>query len=170
MSSELSINDAVERLSESLSKIGAKSVVVNTNVETKRDGLPRSGARKPDDPGVAIYFQLSGKPICMPCDTYLRVADNLAAVAAHIEATRAIERHGVASIAEMFTGFAQITAPNAVKPWWVVLNCRFDATVDVVQAQFRKLAQDRHPDRGGSHETMAELSEARDRAIEELTQ
>jgi phenylpropionate dioxygenase-like ring-hydroxylating dioxygenase large terminal subunit len=37
----------------------------------------------------------------MPCDRYTRVADNIAAIAAHIDATRAIERHGVDDCADL---------------------------------------------------------------------
>src|SRR5687768_4658635 len=58
---DLSIADALKRLQEELDRIGARNPVVSTNVETRLDGLPRSGQPEPTDPGVALYFNLGGK-------------------------------------------------------------------------------------------------------------
>lgn len=162
---ELTIKGSLQRLQIELDRIGARYPVVSSNVETRLDGLPRSDRANPADPGVAVYFQLRGKPICFPCDRYKTVAGNIAAIAKHIEATRAIERYGVATVSEMFSGFAQIEAPGS-KAWWDVLMCRPDATKDVIQAQYKRLASERHPDRpNGSHSAMAELNAARDEAL-----
>ena len=71
--------------------IGEQDTVISTNVPTRLDGLPRSGAREPFDPGVAVYWQeRSGARRVMAIDRYTTVADNLAAVAATLEAMRAI--------------------------------------------------------------------------------
>lgn len=164
---ELTVADALRRLQNEIERIGARYPVVSTNLETRVDGLPRSGQRSPDDPGVALYFQLAGKPHCLPCDTYNRVADNIAAIAAHIEATRAIERHGVASVAEMFSGFVALPPPRG---WANILGFGHgDAvTIDKIEAHYRRLAKERHPDSGGSDALMAELNRARDDAKREL--
>ena len=163
----VTVAESLSRLQRELDMIGARYPVVSSNLESRLDGLPRSGQPEPRDPGVAIYFQLNGKPTCLPCDTYGRVAQNIAAVAAHIEATRAIERHGVATVAEMFSGFTQLPAPGAARAWWDVLQCRPDAPPDLIEAQFRRLARDRHPDAGGSVAAMSELNVARDQALKE---
>lgn len=162
--------DAVKRLQEEIDRIGARYAVVSSNVEVRLDGLPRSGQREPDDPGVALYFQLSGKPHCLPCDTYQRAADNIAAIAAHIEATRAIARHGVASVSEMFAGFLALPSPNQVRPWREVLELRYKILVTpaMVKVAYQRLAFERHPDHGGSDRMMAELNAARDAARQEL--
>jgi hypothetical protein len=161
---DLSIAEALKRLQEELDRINARMAVVSSNLETRLDGLPRSNQRKPDDPGVAVYFQLGKEPHCLPCDTYDSVAANIAAVAAHIAATRAIERHGVATVREMFSGFAQLPAPG-FNWWWDVLQCRPDASRETIDANFRRLARDRHPDNGGATGAMAELNAARDLAL-----
>lgn len=162
--STLTVAEAMKRLLSEIERIGARYPVISSNVETRRDGFPRSGAPTPQDPAVAAYFELSGQPHCLPCDTYTTVAGNIAAIAAHIEATRAIERHGVASVREMFTGFVALPAP---KKWWDILQVRSDASRDVIEANYRRLARDRHPDRGGSDADMAELNGARDTALRE---
>lgn len=163
----ITVAEALQRLQTELDRIGARYPVVSSNVEVRLDGLPRSGAREPIDPGVAVYFQLDGKPVCLPCDTYTKVAANIAAVAAHIEATRAIERHGVASVAEMFAGFTAIAAQPGQRAWWAVLEVSERASREEIEAAYRRLARERHPDHGGSTALMAELNTARDAAREE---
>jgi hypothetical protein len=148
---EMTVSEAIKRLQSELDRIGATYAVVSSNLEIRLDGLPRSGQRQPDDPGVAVYFQLRGKSHCLPCDTYREVHSNIAAVAAHIAATRAIERHGVASVAEMFSGFAALTPPGA-KSWWDILQVRPDASREAIEASYRRLA---------------ELNAARDAALRE---
>lgn len=169
-SKDITVADGLRRLRDELGRIGAKLPVISTNIELRLDGLPRSNRRAPDDPGVAIYFQLGGKPHCMPCDTYDQVAANLAAVAAHIEATRAIERHGVATLSEMFAGFQALPSPSAVRPWRQVFGLHREngVTIDTVEARYRELARERHPDTGGDHAMMAELNAARAAARKEL--
>lgn len=161
----LTTNEARERLQDALDHLSARSAVLSSNVELRIDGKPWSG-REPDDPAIAVYFQLAGKPHCLPCDTYTRVADNIAAVAAHIEATRAIARHRVASVAEMFAGFLALPAPAAKRPWWAVLSVSQGATRGEIEAAFRRLARERHPDRGGTDAGMAELNAARSSGLE----
>lgn len=167
---DMTIAAAIARLQDELDRIHARYVVVSANVELRLDGLPRSGAREPDDPAIAVYFQLDGRPHCLPCDTYTTVAANIAAVAAHIEATRAIERHGVASVAEMFSGFAALPAPSDVRQWRTSLGFRAEARPSraEIEARWRELAAKHHPDRGGSQQQMAEINAARDAALKEI--
>lgn len=166
----VSVAVALERLERELETIGGRYAVVSTNLEVRINGLPRSGQPEPADPGAAVYFQLAGKPHCLPCDTYSRVADNIAAVAAHIEATRAIERHGVASVTEMFAGFLALPSPDYERPWRDVFELHGAAGVTraLIEERYRKLARERHPDQGGSDAMMAELNAARDAARKEL--
>lgn len=161
----LTLAQARDRLQEELDRFRVKSVVLSTNVELRLDGLPKSGQADPADPGVALYFDLGGKPHVLACDTYRRVADNIAALAAHIEATRKIERLGVATAAEMFAGFQALPAPGST-PWWHILGVAETANVEQIEGMYRALARQRHPDRpGGSHDMMADLNRARDAGL-----
>jgi hypothetical protein len=161
---DITMADAMRRVKVELERLGinvADDSIVSTNLKLNLSGLPRGDQGVPSDPGVAVYFQKKNGPMrVIAIDAYYRVRDNLAAIAATLEAMRAIERHGGAQILERaFTGFAALTAPG--KNWWDVLEVRQDASRDVIEANFKRLARDRHPDRGGSDEAMAALNEAR---------
>lgn len=174
---DMTVTDGVGRVRAELERLGVHDddVIVSTNVRIRLDGFPRSGEPKPQDPGVCVYWQKSGKdPMrCMAVDRYTEVADNLAAIAATLEAMRAIERHGGAAILDRaFTGFAALPAPAAgQRDWWTVLELPRNANADQVQEAYRSLARLHHPDRpGGTDKVMAELNKARDQALQERGQ
>src|SRR5262249_31741204 len=76
----------------------------------RTDSAPYSGARKSYDVGAAVYFSLNKKPYCLPCDRWNRLPDNLAAIAAHLEAMRGMDRWGVGSIEQAFAGYKALPA------------------------------------------------------------
>jgi hypothetical protein len=170
----LSVFDGIGRVLSELKLLGVSDddVVISTNVETRLDGLPRSDRAAPQDVGVAVYWVTkAGTPAkCMAVDRYDKVADNLAAVAATLEAFRAVERHGGAAILDRaFVGFAALPAPAlGQRDWWTVLDLTPNATEDQVRSAHRRLTAVHHPDRGGSEERMAELNLARDIRLKEL--
>lgn len=161
----LSIIEGCERVLDELRRmgIGSDDVLISTNVRTRLDGLPRSDQAEPADPGAAVYWEKRGKRQCMAIDRYSRVADNLAAIAATLDAMRAIERHGGAEILERaFTGFVALPAPEQ---WFQVLGVSASAAVEQIQAAYRRLAAEHHPDRGGDGATMARINAARDEGL-----
>lgn len=164
----LSPAQAINRLRLELDRLGARDVVLSTNLQVRLDGWPRSDQREPQDPGAAVYFTLQKKDRCLACDRWDRVADNIAAIAAHVEALRGIDRWGVGTIEQAFTGYTALPAPATASEWWRVLNLAPTATLEQVDEAFRRLAFDAHPDRGGNHETMARLTAARDAARQAL--
>jgi hypothetical protein len=101
----LTVAGARGRVLAEIGRLGGRGVVLSSNVQLRQDGLPMSGRREPDDPGVAVYFLLNNKPRCLPCDRWDRVADNFAAVAKFIDAMRGQIRWGVGSVEAMFEGF-----------------------------------------------------------------
>jgi len=170
----LTVSQGVTRVLTELERLGVNrnDLVISTNVMTRLDGLPRSDQKEPSDPGAAAYWREShGKPMrCMAIDRYVNVADNLAAIAATLEAMRAIERHGGAEILDRaFTGFAALPA-STEKHWREVFGFTDvqRVTAEDVTRIYRGMAASRHPDSGGSHEAMAELNVARTSALKEL--
>jgi hypothetical protein len=170
--SRVSIPEAINRIADELRRMGIKeeNVIVSTNVPLNLSGAPRGDRGEPSDPGAAIYWTQKGKAQCMAIDRYTRVADNLAAIAATLDALRAIERHGGGSILDRaFIGFAALPAPS--RPWRVVLQVPEDCMVtpDVIKERFHTMARLNHPDKkGGEHEAMAELNAARAEALAEI--
>lgn len=169
----LNVEDAMRRIRGELEKLGVKSfaddAIVSTNLKLNMRGLPRGDAGSPADPGAAVYWQQPGKPMrVMAIDAYDRVADNLAAIAATLEAMRAIERHGGAQILDRaFTGFMAL--PASGPSCWVVLGLDPHAVdAEVIEARYRLLAKQRHPDAGGTHAAMTELNAARDEALRKI--
>lgn len=163
-SNSLTVADARDRLQRELDLLGARGPILSSNIELRLDGQPRSGI-EPNDPGIAVYFTLKGKQLCMPCDKWDRVADNIAAIAAHIDAIRRIERYGVQSVEEAFAGFVALPPPLS---WRQILGVADGADAKVCEAAYRALARQHHPDNGGSTVKMAELNQARDAMRQEI--
>lgn len=159
----LTVADARARLSEQLDALGARYATLSTNVELRLDGSPRSGQPEPKDPGVALYFQMQGKDTVLACDKWDRVADNIAAIAKHIEALRGIDRWGVGTAAQAFAGYQALPEPEQ---WFQVLGVQPNATKAEITAAYREKARGAHPDTGGSDAAMARLNAARDAGLE----
>lgn len=164
---DLSIGDGVQRVLEELGRMGVDrdDIVISTNVRTRLDGLPCSSAAAPEDPGAAVYWRRRKETRCMAIDRYDRVQDNLAAIAATLEAMRAIERHGGATILDRaFEGFTALPAPES---WWQILGLTGpNATEAEIKAAHRKLISEHHPDAGGDTERAARINRARDQGLE----
>lgn len=47
---------ARDDLLNALKLLGGVRVILSTNVPLRKDGLPNSNWREPEDPGVAVYF------------------------------------------------------------------------------------------------------------------
>lgn len=163
---QLSVMDGISRATRELAAMGARrdDIVISTNIETRLDGLPRSDRAEPKDPGVAVYWvDKTGHTKVMAIDRYDRTADNLAAIAATLEAMRAIERHGGGQILERaFTGFDALPPP---KSCWDVLGIPRGSSREQIEKAFRDLAKRHHPDVGGNVVEFHAIQNARDEAL-----
>lgn len=159
-SQPLTIATAIDRLVAELQRLGARDEILSSNVPVSLKGLPYSVSREPEDTGAAVYITLGGKPLVFACDKWDRVADNIAAIAQHIDALRRIDRYGVGKLDQAFVGYAAL--PPSAEDWRIVLGVGEYATVEQVDAAFLQKAKDCHPDRGGTHDDMAKLTAARD--------
>lgn len=173
----LSVAEATKRLVSELDKytkvghpyrVEPGSIIISSNIPIKKDGLPYSNYSNPEDPGVAVYFTLDGKPYCLPCDKWDRVEDNIAAIAAHVAAMRGIERWGVGEAHDVYTGFKALPeATEAYMDIWLTLGLSGKPDdVQWVKNAFRHKAGQLHPDKpGGSHEAFTHLQEAYQKAL-----
>lgn len=164
---------AFEHLRDEVGRmLGTSHLVISTDIPLRADALPRMD-REPMDSGVAIYFQRDGNSVVFACDQYDSVKENAQAIAKTIEALRGIERWGSADMMERaFRGFAALPEPERVTPWNEVLGFNklqipaLDS--DMIEMRFKKLAGERHPDKGGSDAAMQELNRARREGLEML--
>ncbi len=149
-----SMDESRTELSNELARMGAKKIVLSTNIQLRIDGAPYSGRIRPSDPGAAIYFELKGKPVSLACDKWLRVEDNVWAIAKHIEALRGQERWGVGSIEQAFRGYMALPAigESSASDWWKTLGVPVNASADQVRKAYRILVKKHHPDRNGDAE------------------
>lgn len=170
-SGQLTIAKGTQRVLSELMALGVREgdAIISTNLKLRLDGLPRGDQMEPTDPGVAVYWKRPKDRThkVMAIDQYDRVADNLAAIAATLDAMRAIERHGGAIILERaFTGFDALPSPN---DWRHVLGFKDTPHLEAAKERYRALAKTRHPDAGGSEAAMQELNAAWASAQRELT-
>ncbi|MGB3684941.1 MAG: J domain-containing protein [Ornithinimicrobium sp.] len=157
---------ARDNLLRELAMLGAKDVVISTNMMVRQDGLLYVKQRVPDDRGVAVYFDLNGEQQCIPCDKWSQVYDNLQAIRLTVEALRGLERWGAKEMVNAaFRGFkalpeTAIVTPFSVRPWHEVLEVSPAASPQIVKAAYRQQLQRTHPDHGGSITEFEEVQRA----------
>lgn len=165
----LTMGRARDQLVDELARLGAKNVVISTNLALRQDGLPYASQKSIADPGVAVYFTLKNRPLVMARDNYKSIAGNMRSLCLAIEAMRQLERHGGSTMMERaFQGFAAIAPPDWKKPWREVFGVPSDWRGDIV-AKYREKARERHPDAGGNDTLMAELNVAYEEARKEFS-
>ncbi len=160
----LRIREALARLLPELDRLGALDVTISTNVKPHLyDQVGDS-----QDPGAAVYFTLAGAPTVLACDRWDRTSDNLAAIAAHVEALRGQERWGVGSLAQAVAGYKALAAAPPARSWWDVLELAANADVETIKRRRLELLRDLHPDRpGGDQDRAADVNAAYQAAMKE---
>lgn len=166
-SEAVNIPTALERIEAELNRLGATDEILSSNLPVGIRGVPLGNRVDPSDPGVAVYFKLNNKPLVFACDKWDRVADNITAIANHIDALRRIDRYGVGRVEQAFEGYKAL--PQSTDDWRQVLGVGDFATIEQVDQAFLQKAKDHHPDVGGTHEEMAKLTAARDLARRTLS-
>src|SRR5258708_5057688 len=140
---KLGLHQAMRHLLSELDLLGAINVVVSSNLQVRRDGMPLADQREPKDSGVAVYFQLNGQDQCIPCDKWYYVRDNIRAVGLTVEALRGLERWGAKEMVNAaFRGFKAlpetiIMGEHTARAWWEVLQVSQTADWDVIDAAYK---------------------------------
>jgi hypothetical protein len=157
-----SMSEAMDLIESNVRQMQGTNLIVSTNIKLRQDGLPYSGQAQPKDTGAAAYFTLKNKPISFSCDKYNRVECNLWSIGKTIEATRAIERWGSATIEQSFRGFMAIAEKTGGLDPYALLGVELDCTEDDLAAARNRLAKVYHPDIPitGSHAKWCEISDA----------
>ena len=158
---------AVNDLAYQVDRMGGTELVITTNVELRKDGLPRGDRPPPRDPGVAVYFFYKKKPMCFACDRWETIGENIRAIGQTVGALRGIERWGSGSMIEQaMQGFTALPAPEQA---WQVLGVRHDASRAEIEAAYRALSARWHPDKAdGDEQRMMRINRARDQLLEQF--
>jgi len=160
---------ARDELLRELELMGARHIVISTNVQLRRDGLPYARMPEPDDRGVAVYFMFNGRQQCIPCDRWDKVRDNIQAIRKTVEALRGLERWGAKSMVDAaFRGFEALPGPDQTTDWRAVLGVPPDGGIDEARHAYRKRRREYHPDHGGDPEMFHAVQRAWEQAQEEL--
>jgi hypothetical protein len=163
-SRSLSVSDGVDRVRVALQRMNVSdyNLIISTNVPLRMDGFPRSNLPEPSDSGAAVYWKdrNSDTRHCMAIDQYFRVADNLAAIAATLEALRAVERYGGAKIVDRaFTGFTALPPGRSWREFFGFKEGQ-PVTRDQLELAYRTARSAAHPDKGGSSEAFQAVEAA----------
>jgi len=158
------ISESARELEQEIRRMGGGDMVISSNLRVKANGLPYSGQRTPDDPGVAVYFHWHDRDLVFACDKWLSIEDNLWAIVKHIEALRGQERWGVGSLDQAFAGYAALPDPDA-KQWFEVLNVSPNANNQEIRNAYLQLVRQYHPDHGGDAILFDQVQKAYDLAM-----
>lgn len=148
----------VEKSIELFAKDSGKKVtdvIISSNVTL--------GVQRPEDSGVVAYFKWDDIATCIAVDRYAKVEENLQAIHHCIEAERTKLRHGGLNLVRAaFRGYAGLPPPRtgSTRDWWDVLECRRDATRGVINARYKRLRSQHHPDKGGDSARFNEVQQA----------
>lgn len=113
---------ARDALLSELRLMGAKDIVVSTNLPIRHDGQPYASAKAPDDSGVVVYFTRNNRQQCIPCDRWDQIKDNIQAIRKTVEALRGLDRWGVRQIVDAaFSGFVALSETVA-EDWRSILG------------------------------------------------
>jgi len=169
---------ARDHLVNELKLMGARYIMISTNVPTKSDGLPYANYGRIEDPGVAVYFDYDGESTVFACDKWQKVEHNMRAVGKTIEAIRGIARWGSSDMMKRaVSAFKELNCQPDPADWRRVMDFeksfswrsedREDA-LKLVKERYHQLSRVHHADMGGNEEEMKRINIAWEAARREL--
>jgi hypothetical protein len=163
------IAQAYLSLTNELKRLKAENIIISTNQRYKKDGdlaIDQSGLKA--DPGVAVYFSLNNNQRVLACDKWNSLAENIYAIAKHIDAIRGQARWGVGTIDQGFAGYMPALPGPQKRDWTEVLNLSENANALQIENRYKELAKQRHPDAGGTSYAFSELQAAYKEAMKKF--
>lgn len=143
-----------ELLFRELKMLGAKNAVMEVDLQESQirlDGRPKSGARKPETPAVAIAFDTDKGSMRFATDRFYNWEHNVRAIALGMEALRKIERYGIANSDQQYTGWRQLEAKgqssiDAEATIFALARTELDEPGFTVKQAYRRAVRYVHPD------------------------
>lgn len=154
-----SYQDTINQLKRECRMLGARDVVVEmaiTETDLRIDGQPYAGIR-PRHPGVIVAFDSKHGPLKYTADKFATWTENLRAIALGLEALRKVDRYGMTSRGEQYTGWKALPSPTDS------LVERGRTIIGEHGGNVRTALAAVHPDReGGDEELFKAVSAARE--------
>lgn len=182
-------SDTLKLLDRELDQIRAQEpIVIQTYMnerDVRNDGLPRSDARVPSNPGVIVSFKRRVRydpqlrkdiyeDLSFPCDTFEKWQDNLRAIALALEALRKVDRYGVTKNGEQYKGWKALPPQTsngfddkyqAAK--FIFHHSQMKIEVNRIigfkedfETAYKQAVRKLHPDAGGNHSDFVMLQQA----------
>src|SRR5690554_1946551 len=85
---QVNVGKAIDDLYEELGRLGAKNIVLSSNLTINTFHRPYTKQNKIEDPGIAVYFTLKDRPMVMARDAYADWRDNIRSLGLAVEAFR----------------------------------------------------------------------------------
>lgn len=141
----------------------AKWAVTHWDIECESTQYSRAGLNE-DQRRVLVWYvhPTTGDEVRLETAQFERPMDNLRAIYLTVDALRLSAYRGTDGL--MRQAFLALPAPAKERDPWEVLGLRPDSPRSVIEAAYKVLARERHPDHGGSNEAMAELNAAHAKA------
>lgn len=158
--------ESSKRLAETFRKWGVDfgEYTVDCDVPPARRNSHMWGA----EGSVTLRYRLPGRDgvVVMTLATQDSPAKNLNSIMITVEAIRMQERRGLGGLVQAH--YLALAAPLSERDPFEVLGLRPDAQPPLIEAAYRALAKDAHPDVGGSDEAMEELNVAKEAALKRV--
>lgn len=165
---DTSLTKARDKLTCEVALMGGLNLVISSNARTNRSGEILSRQSRIEDTGVTAYFDRNGEQVCIPCDRWIRLEDNVNAIAQVIGALWGLEQWGAKQMVDQaFRSFAALSAGNELA-WWEVLSVSGTASRQQVEAAYRQQVRRHHPDARGSADAFLRIKDAYDTAVREV--
>ena len=157
---------ARDNLYDELERMGASRVTISSNARLTLSGHPAAKQPVVSDPGVAVYFTRKNEEQCVACDRWDTIGDNMRAIGLCVAAMRGMERWGTTEMVDAaFSGFAMLPEragstelqQRASRIVGVHTGNAYDT--ETVEAMYRTLARDYHPNAGGDAELWLAVDE-----------
>lgn len=159
-------DDALDSLEREIELVGGDDVLIGVVLDPAYIGI--SGKLKVGwftklrHVGAEVSFSTpDGKRLAFHTDGYKELRQNVRAIAAGLEALRAVDRYGITSSAEQYAGFAQLAAGGPDPARGKVLVER--------EGGIRAALMRYHPDRGGNDRDFADVQAYRESVGGQLT-
>lgn len=175
---DVTLSTSLDDLERLIKRLKPEDIMITTNQALRLDGGIRTGYDAiPEDTGIAMYFKRNGKEVCIPCDKFNSVQDNIRAIGLTLEYIKRMEHYGTSQMVDaVFTGFTALPASiilgaHTARIWYEVLEVTPTTPEHVVKAAYHALVRRYHPDNRdtGDLDKFNEVQKAYKEAMEAIS-